>query len=775
MRRVTPLALASLLLLLACEDQIGPPHDIDPGGRSAALWDADHGEHSNPYARWLEPMVQKVNEEDFGTFDPTVESLQLHVVLCTIGPLEGTGCDTPNWQNPDAADPVDRYSVTAGTIRIQDNHYHAQIELSNLSISDGEEGPLYRLVATVIPFSDPLFPTIVVAYADFRVLPNAKVKSTLNDEEIALVGDQLPARIRLDEGVLTAAVQQDYPAIQEAIKAFGNGTFTLTVVLSGVPAVATYPAVDPTAAFVFPENALIEDEDIAFLLGTLDECGDAFEFPKYGCHRALAVPFDPDYTAKSTVTSGYTFANDVNFCIDTGLGSHDLPVNLVKIDDDGQGSVYQVLEQTNPEDACNLIGAPNAVSFNVLHHPVAWLRHTVGRRLLDFVASPLLAEHSVTKMGSSIGDLSDLTAALLTELTVAEEPPSQMLVGSTVPVTFQATYMGVGEEGDDPYHAPEPAAFVPVEFEVLGGGSLADETGAAVTGPLVTDVDGKVAVLWTVELGTNTLTAISSSHSVTVTIEGIAAGVGDGALYGVNSKDQGLTRIDPASGQTEFVGRLGGDDLNAFTAPVALSRRPGDNGLVAFTQTGGSTEAEAGGDGAIVEVNACTGVGTAIQSDLAMPGKVTGLAIDGQGTLYVGFEEKTYLSRYNGNEWVEEFLSLTVGADSYYTAGMAFHPDGTLYVLGGTDGNNAPAHLLAVDPDGLTVTYIHVLTRGAGGQPDWQNVGDLAISSNGVAAVNIAGGHLYALNLKTGHLSRWLDTGDYFAEGLAFGPVPVCP
>jgi hypothetical protein len=96
----------------------------------------------------------------------------------------------------DDAGPQDRYRVSDGRLRIQDDHYHAQIQTRHLAVSDGSLVTVYRLVATVRPFAT--LPPVVVAHADFRVLPNGRARSALNSEEIGIVGSQLPARIRLD-------------------------------------------------------------------------------------------------------------------------------------------------------------------------------------------------------------------------------------------------------------------------------------------------------------------------------------------------------------------------------------------------------------------------------------------------------------------------------------------------------------------------------------------------------------------------------------------------
>jgi hypothetical protein len=414
MRRLIPLAIASVLVL-ACQDHVGIPHRLSPGETSAALVDADHG-GTNDHARWLEPIVKTAQVENFGTFDPTVTSAQLHVKCVCV----------PDWDDPINA--IDVYKVSDGSLMIEDDHYHAQVELSHLEISDGTDATLYVLVATVRPFGDESAP-VVVAYADFRVLANGRATSSLSEEEIGLVGSKLPARIRLDVGVLADAARDaledesyELPAgpLQDAVASYGDGEFSTTVVQPGVATEATFEEGDrTTAAFVFDGDEVLED--IVLFIGIPKEngediCGDAFDFEKIGCKRALAVPLVGGEEAPSDVTSGFEFANEVEFCIATDIPESDHRLwQLIKIDDYGDGPEFEVLQQLNG-DACNLIDEPTPPEVSLRTEPVDWIRHNVGKRVLDFLVTPLYADHSPTRMGSTLQDLSDLTAALLPEL-----------------------------------------------------------------------------------------------------------------------------------------------------------------------------------------------------------------------------------------------------------------------------------------------------------------------------------------------------------------------
>ena len=439
MRRLFPLAL-SLLLVVACDDQVGPPGDLGPDGPLGAILDADSEDPPNPHVRWLPPIVKDVQEENFGTFDPGVLSAKLHVVCyATSDGLEdsnGHPCSQADehWQDP--ANEILIYTTDGsgdGPLLIQepDEQYHAQVDLAGLDVSEGEVWTTYRLVVTV----EALENRVWVAAADFRVLPNGRAKSALEpEEEIGLIGSTLPVKFRLDEGVIAAAAEDvlagdpdNLPEpIQDAISSFGDGPFTVTVVRQGESTTVEFEGETDrtTAAFHFDPEDLVED--IVFFLGKPadggdDTCGDAFDFETAGCHRALAYSLSDPEPAPSDITSGYEFAGDVDFCIATDIADTDhRPWQLIKIDDYTDGPVFVVLDIVTG-GVCDFVDEPPPPPVIGI---ADWLRQNIGRRILDLVAPPLYASHSPSKMGSSIKDLSDLTAAILEELTGALQDPS---------------------------------------------------------------------------------------------------------------------------------------------------------------------------------------------------------------------------------------------------------------------------------------------------------------------------------------------------------------
>lgn len=547
MRKSALLVLASLLVL-ACDDQLGPP-DLRPGSASPEIRDADHG-GSNPFVRWLEPVAKDVQTANFGTFDPDVSSARLHVVCWSSNDDMvvdgGNGCSQKatdpdaHWRDP--ANAIDLYEISDGTLQVQDDQYHAQVELGHLSESDATTYTVYRLVVTVQPGAG--FDPVVIAHADLRALENGKAKSSLSDDEIGLVGSKLPAKFRLDEGVVAHAIEDaindDLTAVPEGLQAFGGGAFNVTVIAAGEETTATFEEDGRvTAAFLFGQNALQEGDLVAFAVGTPEDaagddvCGDAFTFERSGCKRAVAVSLINPQPPLSELTSGYDFQDDVAFCIATDIpeSRQDLPWSLVKIDDYGNGPVYEVLPQQTG-GICDALDDPEPTAPQLGANPAGWLHHRVARPILDFVVTPLYATHPADRMGSTLRDLSDLTAALLTTIEATDAPAGDIRAGAQVPVTFHVAYAAYAvtddQQQEHEFHEGTDAANVPVSFSAAAGGVADPDDPNAIAAPdvtLMTDAEGMVTVLWTVGTGQVTLTAAAPGNiepaGVTVTGVGV--------------------------------------------------------------------------------------------------------------------------------------------------------------------------------------------------------------------------------------------------------------
>jgi hypothetical protein len=529
MRRIIPLVVA-LVLAGGCQDHTGPHTPLEPDDpRWGAIGDADHG-GPNPHARWLEPLVRNVDKASFGTFDPTVHSAGLHVVCLYTNDGDavdgGHGCSshTEHWHNPENA--VNTYRVSDGTLVIQDDHYHAQVALAHLSVTDGDRSTIYRLVATVRPLASG--PPVVVAYADIRVLPNGRARNLTTGDEIGLVSSVLPARIRLDEGVIAQAVA-DVPAI---VASFQGGPVSVTIVEPNEPTAATFEEEgEVKAAFLFDGDEVVET--IALVIGRPkdeageDVCGEVFPFEKSGCIRALAVSLENPEPFPSPITSGFEFENEVEFCIATGIDPalDTRPWQLVKIDDKGQGPEFEVIPQDNG-DACNLLGPVLFSPVSLRTEPAAWFRHHVVQRAADFLVRPLYAGHPADRMGGTLLDLSDITAALLTEMEFVGPLASEAFVGQPIPITVHVTYAAYEvESGEEPIHGAANAADVAVTFYALGGLLLVDPQ--AVSGSQVltlnTGGNGQVTVWLAAEAGDNTITVNTPNAigSIATNVNGI--------------------------------------------------------------------------------------------------------------------------------------------------------------------------------------------------------------------------------------------------------------
>jgi hypothetical protein len=268
-------------------------------------------------------------------------------------------------------------------------------------------------------------------------------------------------------------------------------------------------------------------ETIALVVGRpmedgVDVCGDAFAFEKSGCKRALAVSLTDPEPAPSPITSGFEFENDVEFCIETEVDPLDLRAwLLVKIDDYGDGPQFEILPQVNGP-ACDLLGGPS-ITMDFRTQPLAWVGRNVGMRVLDFLVRPLYAEHPASRMGSTLLDLSDLTAALLTEMEFVEPLTTEAFVGQPIPITVHVTYAAY-EEGSPPHPAAD-APEVAVTFTASGQGTVADSESEPGSQALTVDTgpDGLVTVWWSVADGVNTLTVSTPNAlgSIATNVDGI--------------------------------------------------------------------------------------------------------------------------------------------------------------------------------------------------------------------------------------------------------------
>jgi len=125
---------------------------------------------------------------------------------------------------------------------------------------------------------------------------------------------------------------------------------------------------------------------------------------------------------------------------------------------------------------------------------------------------------------------------------------------------------------------------------------------------------------------------VGSFQDISLTGNGVSTWV----LYGVNSSDDGLSRIDLATGQATLIGRLD-PDTTKLTTPIAMAVRYSgavDEVFVWNNSDGGTT-------GVLLTVDRCTGLGTKVNPAGAPQGVLAALAFSPQGTLF-GVDSELY-------------------------------------------------------------------------------------------------------------------------------------
>ncbi|MGH3649559.1 MAG: right-handed parallel beta-helix repeat-containing protein, partial [Acidimicrobiia bacterium] len=194
----------------------------------------------------------------------------------------------------------------------------------------------------------------------------------------------------------------------------------------------------------------------------------------------------------------------------------------------------------------------------------------------------------------------------------------------------------------------------------------------------------------------------TSEFSECLTVEASPEPGGD-VLYGVNSNDDGLSIIDPATGAVEFIGPLA-PDSNTFTTPVTMGVHPDDGTLYVWNNSDPS--------GVLLTVDRCTGLADQIGEP---PGTDLGaIAFAPDGSLY-GLRDVLFSidAATGALTQVSDGFGLRVG-------GADFSPDGVLYGL----ELSTPHRLVTIDTDTGAATEVARLS-GLG------TVGSIAFDGSG--------------------------------------------
>lgn len=141
-------------------------------------------------------------------------------------------------------------------------------------------------------------------------------------------------------------------------------------------------------------------------------------------------------------------------------------------------------------------------------------------------------------------------------------------------------------------------------------------------------------------------------------------------LYGVNSIDNGLSIIDPDSGQVTFIGPLD-TDPDTFTTPIAMAVRPTDGKIFVWNNSDPA--------GVLLTVDPCTGLATKVNPLAPDQGTQHALAFASDGKLFG--VSSTLLYEIDTISGVKSFIgNLNVGSRTA-AFGADFDANGVLYAI----------------------------------------------------------------------------------------------
>jgi hypothetical protein len=234
-----------------------------------------------------------------------------------------------------------------------------------------------------------------------------------------------------------------------------------------------------------------------------------------------------------------------------------------------------------------------------------------------------------------------------------------------------------------------------------------------------------------------------------------------GVLYGVNSGDDGLSTMDPATGAETFIGRLGGENLALFTTPVAMAVRPSDGTVFVWNNSGdGATAGAATGD--LLAVDTCTAAAAQVNTEASGVG-LQALAF-ANGTLYGADNQLFSISASTG-------VPTLIGAIGLRVGGMDADARGTLYGVELTISSQQ--RLVRIDPATGAATVVAALSQDIG------RIGSIVFDAAtgiflGTGFGGPSGDILFDLDQASGTVSNVRSvTGGTAPQGLGF--TAACP
>jgi YVTN family beta-propeller protein len=198
-------------------------------------------------------------------------------------------------------------------------------------------------------------------------------------------------------------------------------------------------------------------------------------------------------------------------------------------------------------------------------------------------------------------------------------------------------------------------------------------TDSSAQGPYAVAVNPVTNKIYVANAGSNNVTVIAYPFNV---------------LYGVNSADDSLSIIDPATGRVTLIGPLDPNNM-LFTTPIAMAVRPSDGKIFVWNNSP---------VGGLVTVDPCSGLGTKVNESTPDQGILYSLSFTAGGGL-VGFvdNEEYAVDQSTGVKTLIGVLGQLSNTDRVQDADLS--SDGYLYAIVSTPASPADLRRLAkIDP-----------------------------------------------------------------------------
>jgi hypothetical protein len=230
-------------------------------------------------------------------------------------------------------------------------------------------------------------------------------------------------------------------------------------------------------------------------------------------------------------------------------------------------------------------------------------------------------------------------------------------------------------------------------------------------------------------------------------------GAAGAVLYAVNSTDDGLSRIDVATGQSEFIGRLSLTP-GVYSGPSAMAIRPQDGKIFVWNNSNGATTT-----GELLTVNPQSGRATRVNATTPPQGELSALTFVGE-ELY-GLERDLFsIDPETGRK------TLIMSLSGYDVLGADAPDDRTVYAL------TADRKVITVDLAQLRITKTVTLSTNVG-TPGSLACDPLTHVVVGSATSLLQGGLLFDVNPNTGKVSN-LRSVLHAPQGMDFlAPAPL--